>query len=151
MKRRRFIGKAVALSGTLLAAPAARTLFAVEASKNGTLNESKRQLNPPANGRIPVAFVISEGVTVIDFAGPWEVFQDVMVVDEMPFELFTVSDKIETIIGTAGLKLIPNYTFANVPFAEDRCHNVGLHRRVPARQSRIAQWQVCYDASRLYR
>jgi transcriptional regulator GlxA family with amidase domain len=115
MKRRGFISKVAALTATLMAAPAARRLFAVEESKNQTLGESKRKLNPPASGRIPVAFVISEGVTVIDFAGPWEVFQDVMVGDEMAFELFTVSDKIETIIGTAGLKLIPNYTFANVP------------------------------------
>ena len=52
---------------------------------------------------------------MIDFAGPWEVFQDVMVGDQMPFQLFTVSDKIETITATAGLKLVPDYTFANVP------------------------------------
>jgi transcriptional regulator GlxA family with amidase domain len=54
-------------------------------------------------------------VTVIDFAGPWEVFQDVMVGEQMPFQLFTVSDKIETITATAGLKLVPDYTFTNVP------------------------------------
>ena len=36
-------------------------------------------LKPPAQGSIPVAFLISEGAQMIDFAGPWEVFQDVMV------------------------------------------------------------------------
>ncbi len=36
-------------------------------------------LKPPAQGTIPVAFLISEGAQVIDFTGPWEVFQDVMV------------------------------------------------------------------------
>ena len=36
-------------------------------------------LHPPADGAIPVAFVISDGAVIIDFAGPWEVFQNVGV------------------------------------------------------------------------
>ncbi len=80
------------------------------------------KLTPPAKGKIPVAFAISEGVTVIDFAGPWEVFQDVMVSDrgkdmdeQMPFELFTVSEKTEPVTGSAGLKLVPDYSFDSAP------------------------------------
>jgi transcriptional regulator GlxA family with amidase domain len=82
------------------------------------------KLTPPTDGRIPVAFAISEGVQVIDFAGPWEVFQDVMLKgghpDEgmdhrMPFELFTVSESMETVTATGGLKVVPDYMFANVP------------------------------------
>ena len=80
------------------------------------------RLTPPAKGKIPVAFAISEGVTVIDFAGPWEVFQDVHVrergkdMDEqMPFQLFTVSDKTEVLTGSGGLKLVPDYTFETAP------------------------------------
>src|ERR1051326_8952232 len=37
------------------------------------------KLTPPADGPIPVAFALSRGATMIDFAGPWEVFQDVMI------------------------------------------------------------------------
>ena len=74
------------------------------------------KLNPPAQGAIPVAFAISEGVTVIDFCGPWEVFQDVMIPGrDHPFELFTVSEKTEPLRGSAGLKLVPDYTFATAP------------------------------------
>jgi transcriptional regulator GlxA family with amidase domain len=83
---------------------------------------SADKLTPPAKGKIPVAFAISEGVTVIDFAGPWEVFQDVMIrergkdMDEqMPFQLFTVSEKTEPLAGSGGLKLVPDYTFDSVP------------------------------------
>jgi putative intracellular protease/amidase len=118
MKRRCFLAKAAAFSAAIAAAPSARVLLGAEDAKK---NDSKgsavpnRKLTPPAKGRIPVAVVISEGVTVIDFAGPWEVFQDVMIAEQMPFQLFTVSDKIETITATAGLKLVPDYTFANVP------------------------------------
>ena len=98
--------------------PVAHVLLGTEDAKKDDSKGSavpNRKLTPPAKGRIPVAVLISEGVTVIDFAGPWEVFQDVMIGEHMPFQLFTVSDKIETVTATAGLKLVPDYTFANVP------------------------------------
>jgi transcriptional regulator GlxA family with amidase domain len=79
-------------------------------------------LTPPAKGKIPVAVAISEGVTVIDFAGPWEVFQDVHVRDrgtdmeeQMPFQLYTVSERTDDITGSGGLKLVPDYTFDTAP------------------------------------
>src|SRR4051812_31213399 len=62
-----------------------------------------------------VAFVVSEGVNVIDLAGPWEVFQDTMVGDAMVFELFTVSEKAVPVETTGGLRIIPGYTFADAP------------------------------------
>jgi len=91
-------------------------------SKVAPSASNRNRLTAPEKGNIPVAFVISRGVTVIDFAGPWEVFQDVHIdqrgetMDEkMPFQLFTVSEKIEPIIGSAGLKLVPDYTFETAP------------------------------------
>lgn len=101
------------------------TFGVVVAAGNGlSFNRSAvaSKLTPPAKGKIPVAFAISEGVTVIDFAGPWEVFQDVMVnergkdhEDQMPFQLFTVSEKTEPLTGSGGLKLVPDYTFDSAP------------------------------------
>jgi transcriptional regulator GlxA family with amidase domain len=38
--------------------------------------------------------------------------------EQMPFELFTVSDKIEPLTGSAGLKLVPDYTFDTAPQAK---------------------------------
>src|SRR5436190_19494381 len=74
-------------------------------------------LKPPAQGQIPVAFVISEGAVVIDFCGPWEVFRDVMVPggQDYPFRLYTVSDKTSAIRVGGGMKVLPDYTFANAP------------------------------------
>lgn len=77
----------------------------------------------PGKGPIPVAVAISEGVTVIDFSGPWEVFQDAHVPgpvgngadDSSPFEPFTVSETTAPIRGSAGLRLVPDYTFATAP------------------------------------
>ena len=75
------------------------------------------QLKPPAQGSIPVAFLISEGAQVIDFTGPWEVFQDVMVPGrtEHPFHLYTVSESTSPIHTSGGMKIVPDYTFENAP------------------------------------
>jgi transcriptional regulator GlxA family with amidase domain len=76
----------------------------------------------PPKGSISVAFVISEGATVIDFAGPWEVFQDVHVdgrgpsmEERMPFRLYTVSDSRAPIHTSGGMQVTPDYTFADAP------------------------------------
>jgi transcriptional regulator GlxA family with amidase domain len=83
---------------------------------------STSKLIPPAKGTIPVAVAVSEGATVIDFAGPWDVFVSVMMpergtamADEMPFELFMVSDKLDVVTVEGGMKITPHYTFENVP------------------------------------
>src|SRR5947207_2313400 len=74
-------------------------------------------LKPPAQGSIPVAFLISEGAQVIDFTGPWEVFQDVMVPGrtDHPFRLYTVSESASPIHTSGGMKIVPDYTFENAP------------------------------------
>jgi len=74
-------------------------------------------LKPPAQGSIPVAFLISEGAQVIDFTGPWEVFQDVMVPGrtDHPFVLYTVSESASPIRTSGGMKIIPDYTFEKAP------------------------------------
>jgi len=74
-------------------------------------------LKPPTQGSIPVAFLISEGAQMIDFAGPWEVFQDVMVPGQtdQPFRLYTVSESTAPIHTSGGMKIVPDYTFENAP------------------------------------
>jgi hypothetical protein len=56
--------------------------------------EKTDSLKPPDKDPIPVAFLISDGAVVIDFCGPWEVFQDVMIPrrQDMPFRLYTVAE-----------------------------------------------------------
>ena len=110
MKRREFINNTACFGVVVATAP----LNALAISSN--------KLTPPPKGKIPVAFALSEGATVIDFAGPWEVFQDVMIrergsnMDEqMPFQLYTVSETTEPITGSGGLKLVPDYTFDSAP------------------------------------
>ena len=117
MKRREFMSQTASL-GVVVACGSLPNVLA----GNFIFVDAAAKLTPPPKGKIPVAFAISEGVTVIDFAGPWEVFQDVHVSDrgkdmdeQMPFQLFTVSEKIEPLTGSGGLKLVPDYTFDTAP------------------------------------
>jgi putative intracellular protease/amidase/YHS domain-containing protein len=88
------------------------------AKNSGVVNP----LTPPASGGIPVAFVISDGAVMIDFTGPWEVFQDAWVPSrgqamdmQMPFQLYTVSEKTEPIRTSGGMKIVPDYNLKNAP------------------------------------
>ncbi len=74
-------------------------------------------LKPPGQGSIPVAFLLSEGAVVIDFTGPWEVFQDASVPGraDAPFELYTVAETTKPIHASSGLTIVPDYTFDNAP------------------------------------
>lgn len=106
MKRRDLFRAGIAAGGAL--AFGSRRAAAAETVENA--------LTPPAKGLIPVAFLISDGAVMIDFTGPWEVFQDVMLDDQrMPFQTFTVSATGKPIRTSGGMKITPNYSFANAP------------------------------------
>jgi putative intracellular protease/amidase/YHS domain-containing protein len=92
----------------------------VEATSSSENNKSATKANPlkpPADGAIPVAFLISEGAVMIDFSGPWEVFQDVMVPgrENHPFRLYTVAETTNPIHASGGMKIVPDYTLLNAP------------------------------------
>jgi putative intracellular protease/amidase/YHS domain-containing protein len=74
-------------------------------------------LTPPAHGSIPVAFLLSEGAVMIDFTGPWEVFQDVNIPGRAgaAFRLYTVAATAKPIHASGGMKIVPDYTIANAP------------------------------------
>jgi transcriptional regulator GlxA family with amidase domain len=88
------------------------------------------RLTPPASGPIPVAFVVSDGITVIDFTGPWEVFQDVDVEGrDRAFELYTVGPSRQPVRASAGLDVVPDHTFDDAP--QPRVIVVGAQRGSP--------------------
>lgn len=78
-------------------------------------------LTPPS-GKINVAILLADGATMIDFAGPWEVFQDVHIEGggrthdaRMPFRLYTVAETSDPIRASAGMRIVPDYSFENAP------------------------------------
>ncbi len=110
MKRRELL-KSSAAFGLLAAVPGP----AVESPAGGAA--AAPPLAPPAHGSIPVAFLLSEGAVVIDFCGPWEVFQDVSVPGRPGdvFRLYTVAETAAPIRASGGLRITPDYTFADAP------------------------------------
>jgi transcriptional regulator GlxA family with amidase domain len=117
--------KTTAALGALLATHGAPPLARAAPGRGEQAPAALRQGNkitPPAKGKIPVAVLLSQNATVIDFTGPWEVFQDVHVhsrgatmEEMMPFQLFTIAESLEPVRCTAGLLVVPNYTFETAP------------------------------------
>ncbi|MEQ1642185.1 MAG: DJ-1/PfpI family protein [Pyrinomonadaceae bacterium] len=63
-----------------------------------------------------VAIVIFDGVELLDWAGPAEVFSAAQTVDGQDgFNVYTVAEKAEPIISQGFVKVIPQYSIANAP------------------------------------
>src|SRR5579864_2887814 len=60
--------------------------LAVINSRTAAQDQVGKDPSPDFGGKTPVAFLMDNGATMIDFAGPWEVFQD-----DGGFYLFSVA------------------------------------------------------------
>lgn len=166
INRRNFLARTAVMGTAALVSPLARSLAAAEpkTSDGKGIVISSSKLMPSAKGPIKVAVAISEGATVIDFAGPWDVFGSVMMperggemADQMPFQLFMVSEKTEPVTVENGMKVVPDYTFDNAPVCQvvvipaqrssDALHN-WLRKVAPAADVTMS---VCTGAVQLAR
>ena len=120
MKRRDLLKGGAALGG-MVAFPFASSAWRVTGLDDNSASSAPSPLKPPAGGSIPVAFLISDGAVIIDFCGPWEVFQDVSLpahgMEPMhdAFNLYTVAETTKPVRASAGMKILPDYTFENAP------------------------------------
>jgi YHS domain-containing protein/putative intracellular protease/amidase len=122
MNRRELIQKTTAL-GFLSAVPWSRAVSGGMRLETGhpldsdQAGPSASPLKAPAHGSIPVAFVISAGAVIIDFCGPWEVFENVYMPErkEPAFRLYTVAATPNPIRAGGGMKISPSYTFDTAP------------------------------------
>lgn len=127
MTRRELLRGSAAL-GAMAAAPLALVggkEYELRLGRSGTQvrdGDVVNPLKPPAQGGIPAAFVLSQGAVVIDFAGPWEVFENTILPsagmsmdDHMPFRPYVVAEKLDPIEASGGMKILPQYTFNNAP------------------------------------
>ena len=116
MKRRDLLRQTAALS---LAASAPFSIGGRDAWITGSSDNRTtvpNPLKPPAQGAIPVAFLISQGAAIIDFCGPWEVFHDARVPDrDQAFQLYTVAESADPVEVSGGMKITPNYTLQTAP------------------------------------
>lgn len=118
LSRRQLIGAAAAGAASIAAASAVK-------GQSDQPGGSAGQAAPPIpEGKIPVAVMLDEAATMMDFAGPWEVFQDVFAGGVPGYFLYTVAPQMKTYNTTgnvlpghamSGLKFTPDFTFANAP------------------------------------
>lgn len=70
---------------------------------------------PRPDAPVPVAILLDESATVIDFCGPWEAFQDAAVANVPGFQLYTVAPTAAPIRASAGMRIVPDYTLESAP------------------------------------
>jgi transcriptional regulator GlxA family with amidase domain len=107
MRRRDLLGGSAAFSLAVLSSSFVRRAAAQGAAPPNAL---------PRRDRVKVAFMLGDNANVIDTAGPWEVFQDVMLDgNHEPCELFTVGPSAKPLRMTGGLEVNPRYSIENAP------------------------------------
>lgn len=81
--------------------------------KKSSLTDNSRPNRPPAQfvaaSEKKVAIFIFEGVQIIDYTGPYEVF------GQAGFQVFTVAEKAGALTTAMGMSVNPKYTFENHP------------------------------------
>ena len=94
-----------------------RNLIKTSAAAGAVVAVAGAGIALPKRDQVRVAFMLGDGTNVIDLAGPWEVFQDVMtgVTMRHPFELYTVGKTLAPVRMTGGFKATPHYSVANAP------------------------------------
>jgi transcriptional regulator GlxA family with amidase domain len=74
-----------------------------------------------------VGILIFDGVEVLDFAGPYEVFSRTRLVpgvesrrsdESAPFRVFTVAARTDAVMATGGLRVLPDFDVASAPHIE---------------------------------
>ena len=95
-----------------------------------TAAENKRTMN---NKKLKVAFYLQNGVEVLDFAGPMEVFAYAQ------FEVFTVSKTKSPIVSQGILKIMPDYSIEDAPKA-DIIAFFGGNAGAATNDSQVIEW-----------
>lgn len=104
----------------MLRSAAALSVFAAELPwKVRSANVSDTPVEPlvASPDGVPVAFLLSDDTVMIDFAGPWEVFDDAQVAGHMQpaFKLYTVAQTTKPVRMSGGATIVPQFTFETAP------------------------------------
>lgn len=86
------------------------------AQAQATSEADAKSLPMPAEGIVPVAFVIGKDAEVLDFCGPLEVFASAYTKDGVQaFNCYTVAGSTDPINVGGPLKVVPDHTFKSAP------------------------------------
>jgi len=108
-----------------------------------TKTAAKKKTATASDKTIRVAFYLQQGVEVLDFAGPMEVFTNA------GFQVFTVSATKEPVISQGILKVLPDYSIQDAPEA-DILAFFGGNAGAASRDSNLVAWVQQRKASTSY-
>ena len=122
MKRRELLKSSAAFGLMAAVSPVAFAKFHSNAGLIGGVEDASRSnpLKPPAQGSIAVAFLISDGAVIIDFCGPWAVFDAAYMPGrkDMLFNNYTVAETtkpIRTNPRKGTMQIVPDYSYETAP------------------------------------
>jgi transcriptional regulator GlxA family with amidase domain len=88
-----------------------------------------------------VGILIFDGVEVLDFCGPFEVFAVTGGrQNETPFQVATVAEKLKPITARGGLSINPSYDFAGCPQVDILMVPGGMGTRREMNNPRMIEW-----------
>ncbi len=98
-----------------------------------------------------VAIFIFDDVEVLDFAGPFEVFNVAAECnDPRPFDVYTVAQAPGPVKARGGLTITPHYTFAHMPLPDILLIPGGLGTRPLVHQADVIDW-IAHQAGQVER
>jgi transcriptional regulator GlxA family with amidase domain len=110
----------------------------------------------PSVHKLNVGILMFDGVEVLDFAGPFEVFSRTRLVPGVesrrsdasaPFRVFTVTRNGETVTATGDLQLTPRYSFQTSPGIDLLVVPGGYGTRALLRDRETLDW-ICTTAAK---
>jgi putative intracellular protease/amidase len=78
----------------------------------------KGEVEPASRPALKLAILLFDGVEIIDYTGPWEVFGQTSVNGRPAFEIYTVAANKEPITTSMGMSVNPTYTLSEAPQAD---------------------------------
>jgi len=93
-----------------------------------------------------VGILIFTNVEVLDFCGPFEVFsvtrlnEDARREEPSPFEVLLVAERMDTVVATGGLKVVPDVTIDTCPPLDILVVPGGWGTRTEANNQRLIDW-----------
>jgi transcriptional regulator GlxA family with amidase domain len=99
--------------------------------------------------RINTGIFLFDGVEVLDFAGPYEVFSRTRTTpgpesrrsdDSAPFRVFTAAERAEPVTATGGLRIIPDFDFQSAPLIDMLIVPGGFGTRPLLHNPEVCSW-----------
>jgi transcriptional regulator GlxA family with amidase domain len=99
--------------------------------------------------RLSVGILIFQNVEVLDFAGPYEVFSRTRLTPGIesrrsdataPFHVFTVAPTCDPVAATGGLRVLPDYGFADAPVIDLLVIPGGFGTRALLQDASVLDW-----------